>query len=195
MIHFGFEVDVPRRPEELARRDHNRFVKESLRECLKEHHEKRIPGHFTKSAHQKYHYIRRSEKYMRWKARRFHSTTDLVKTGASRDQMKTGRITVGGAAEGGKDINAKLTLRFVFKGGTGRFHRDTPMYRRITILQMHKEIQAMTDDERRAFAEKFSNDYWDRVAKHNAGRKRYHSLPSAMRRLKASIRAYDKRTA
>jgi len=191
MIEFALEIEVPSRPEDIAVRHHNRFVKEALREVLKEHHSKRIPGHFKTSAHQKYGYQRRNPKYMRAKARRHGSSRDLVKTGKSEQEMTNSanaRITIGGSAEGGKNaINGKLTLRFPWKGGSGRFKRDTPTYQRVTAQQMIKEMQAMTDDERLQMAVQFSALYWNRVSSYQGKRQRLR-MPRAMRSLKQSLK-------
>src|SRR5947209_5697413 len=94
---LSLEVDIPLRADDIAKRHHNRMVKESLNEVLIAHHRFRIPGHFERSAHGKYGYAQRSEKYMREKARRYHSTVDLVKTGKSKQRMLTEqKITIGG---------------------------------------------------------------------------------------------------
>ena len=192
MIDFSFEIEVPTRPEDIAVRHHNRFVKDSLREVLKEHHAKRIPEHFKSSAHQKYGYARRNLKYMKAKNKRYGSSRDLVKTGRSEREMTNpanAKITIGGAAEGGsRDINAKLTLRFPWKGGSGRFKRETPLYQRVTAQQMVKEMQAMTDDERFAMATQFLALYWNRVSSFQGRRKRLR-MPRAMRSLKQALNA------
>lgn len=189
MIEFALEIEVPSRPEDIAVRHHNRFVKESLREVLKEHHAKRIPGHFKTSAHQKYGYQRRNLKYMKAKNKRHGSSRDLVKTGQSEMSMTNAanaNITIGGAAEGGKNaINAKLTLRFPWKGGAGRFRRETPTYQKVTIQQMIKEMQAMTDEERQQMAVKFNEAYWARAK--NLQGKRQRKISRLFKRVDAGL--------
>jgi hypothetical protein len=169
---IAMEVDLPTRPGDVAERHHNRFCREALRRCLQTHHKDRIPQHFTKAAHQKYGYKPRTLKYMKWKARKFHSTTDLVKTGASqRSMVANGTITMSGSAEGGKRaLTGSLHLNFVFPGGRGRFRKDS--LQQVTIEQMRSEIQAMTADERREVARQMAHEYIQLYAEFRGSRKR-----------------------
>lgn len=169
------ETDIPTRPEDIAQRHHNRFAKEAMRRVLITHHEKRIPVHFTKVAHQKYGYQSRTLKYMKAKARKYHSTTDLIKTGNTRRQMTSAggrKITIGGAAEGGKKaLEGTLTLRFPFPGGTGRFRKEDT-HQQVTIQQMNKEIKAITPEERHEIAKQLMKEYWSQVNQFRGKRRR-----------------------
>jgi hypothetical protein len=172
---IGLEIDTPTRPEDIAKRHHNRFAKEAMKRVLTTHHEKRIPGHFTKAAHQKYGYKTRTLKYMKAKARKYHSTTDLIKTGTSQRQMTSpsGRkITVGGAAEGGKkSLEGTLTMRFAWPGGSGRFRKENTI-QEVTAEQMKKEMQATTAEERQQMAKQFLHEYFAQVEQYRGSRKR-----------------------
>lgn len=176
MIDFSINIDVPAWMPDVAMRHYNRIVKQSLREVLETHHKKRIPGHFAKSARQKYGYAPRNAKYMRYKNRRYHSSRDLVKTGRSEREMTNpanAKITIGGAAEGGKHpLNAKLSLRFPWKGGTGKLRKDRPHHRAINAQQLVKEMQAMIDQERAEMAKQFSELFWRKIQPYRGKRTR-----------------------
>jgi hypothetical protein len=131
----------------IALRFHNTTVKKLVNEQLTIHNTTRIPKHFQHSAHSRYGYANRKEKYQRWKNRNrgkdIKTTTftgskrrgdyqatygvgklagdanlDLVKTGRTRTEIKQGwRITVGGS---GNLIRGRLTLRVPIPGGSGR---------------------------------------------------------------------------
>jgi hypothetical protein len=145
-------------------RIHNRCAKEALRAEGLDHHKRRIPQHFTRSAHAKYGYMRRKDKYMRIKARRYHSATDLVKSGATKQEMlqNTPKIRIGGKAadDAGASGELKLTLELNFPfskdaqaavakriASRRRFQR-TYTYSSdktgVTIAQMKKEIATIT---------------------------------------------------
>ena len=168
-------IDIPTRPGDIAGRFHNLYVKQALFEALRLHHKKNIPLHFAPGAPSKYGYAKRSFKYNREKQRKYGgNAVDLVKTGASREHMTHNmELHSSGAAEGSKKpVSATLRLRFPFKGGAGRYKSDTPLYRTITIDQMRREMQAMTDQERAEFAGIFWRTYWGYVQRHRSKRKR-----------------------
>jgi hypothetical protein len=172
---FVLTIDTPTRPEDIAKRHHNKFAKEAMNRMLVTHHEQRLPKHFENDAHTKYGYADRSNKYKVSKLRKFHSITDLVKTGASRRKIlsKSARkITIGGAAEGGKKgLTGTLEVRFSFLGGTGRFRRkDT--HQEVSVEQMKKEVRATTRQERREMAKQCWREYWAQVKEFRGSRKR-----------------------
>lgn len=168
------QLDIPLKPRLVAERHHNRMVREALKEVITAHHRFRIPKHFETEAHRKYGYKPRTLKYKKEKARRYHSVVDLVKTGKSKARMMASpRIVVTGSAEGGKSpVTGKLVLKFDFAGGGGRRYRKKKSPQAVLIEQMHKEIQAMTPDEKREIASQFRRAYLQRWQIFNAGRKR-----------------------
>lgn len=168
-------IEIPTRPGDIARRYHNLYTKQALFEALRVHHKTRIPGHFQAGAPSKYGYAKRSFKYNRWKQRKYGGNAkDLVKTGASEQEMTHRFELIGsGAAEGGKKpVSATLRLRFPFRGGTGAYKADNPTYRAVSIQQMMREVQAFTAQERAEFADLFWRTYWGYVHKHRSARKR-----------------------
>jgi hypothetical protein len=171
---LSLEIDIPLRADDVAKRHHNRFVKEAINEVLIAHHRFRLPGHFERSAHGKYGYRQRSEKYIREKARRYHSVVDLVKSGKSKNRMMhEQRIVIGGSAEGGKKpIDGKLIVSFDFQGGGGRRYRKRASPQAVLIETMHKEIQAITDDERGQIAHQFREAYLQRLRNFRSSRLR-----------------------
>lgn len=191
-------IDVPERPADLAKRYHNKYAKESLRETVDKwhgHHEG-FRKHFRRDARERYNHFPRSEKYKRAKARgvkvdgrKYYSTTDLIKTGRTREQMLgKNKITVGGTAEG-KNLRATLTLRFPFKGGTGRFRSlavpknlaqmikqnkitTAVIHQALTIQKMRIELERFDEEDPRLLAQWFLELYMDKVRNHRGGRKR-----------------------
>jgi hypothetical protein len=152
-------ITLPTRPEEMAKRDHNRVVKDALKAIIARHHKQHIPKHFERSAHGTYGYKQRSQKYIREKNRRYGSSTDLVKTGRSRQKMLADpKIVIGGAAEGGKKkLQGVLKLRFDFTGGGRRYRKASSQA--VTIEQLHAEIRAMTRQEQQELANLFRAEY------------------------------------
>jgi hypothetical protein len=178
-------------PEPLLRersflRMHNRTAKDALREQGMHHWKARIPGHFTRSAHGKYGYQARSQRYMRIKARRYHSATDLVKFGRLKmDLINTPPvIRIGGKAadDEGNGAGLKLTLTMPFhvgdkaathyselarkfgRGAVRAAKRDAAKRTGVTIAQMRKEIAAITTDEAKDTARRFLKGYGQRLA-------------------------------
>lgn len=131
----------------IAVRWHNTVVKELVRNQLTVHREQRIQRHFVHSAHSRYGYAKRTEKYQRWKNRNrgrdvkvttfsgskrrgdyqvsygvgrlaADANLDLVKTGRTRREIRQGAtITVGGS---GNSIKGTLRMQVPIPGGTGR---------------------------------------------------------------------------
>jgi hypothetical protein len=154
-------LDIPTRPDDVARRHHNRMTKDALREVLEEHHQTRLPEHFSRAAHAKYGYAQRNEKYIRTKQRRYHTGgLDLVKTGGSRARMaREGHVVMSGAAEGSqKKLGGTLKLRFDFRGGSGRY-RQPGAAQHIPIDQMRKEVRTFLAAERAEMARSFRAKY------------------------------------
>src|SRR5687768_16788977 len=92
-------IDVPERPADLAKRWHNKYAKEALRETIEKWHghQQGFAKHFRRDARYRYNHAPRSEKYKRYKQRRYHSTVDLIKTGRTKRRMlSTYKVTVGG---------------------------------------------------------------------------------------------------
>jgi hypothetical protein len=143
-------IDVPKLGEMLlgnASRAHNRIARQATREVLLDHWRKRIPLHFKRSAHSRYHYAERSPRYRFQKQKRYGSSIDLVRTGRTRDLMSSvndAGIRISGTAAGGT-LAARLTLRFPFKGGSRRYRGFSRQ--QVTIEQMAREIETFTPDE------------------------------------------------
>jgi hypothetical protein len=170
-------IAIPERPENVARRDHNRIMKDAMRTVLERHHKERIPGHFEHSAHGKYGYQPRSRKYIDRKVKLGLGGTDLVMTGATKQEMTShAEFVVGGAAEGGKKaLTGKIVLRFAFgrqvqmgyakraayQTRTGQTYspRQAGGTAGVDLAQMKKEIQAMTAEEKREIALEFRAEY------------------------------------
>lgn len=163
-------LDIPTRPEDIAKRHHNRIVKDAAREMMERKHAKHTPEHFKQTNRRKYDHKPRSEKYKRTKLRQGRGITDLVYRGRTRSWMtRAYKLRMGGNAEAGT-LNARLIYTFPFRGGTGRFRRRT--HQSVNIQQMIKELQSFAPEEIPQLAEWFREAYMKGVEKFRAGRKR-----------------------
>lgn len=194
-------IEIPKKPEQIKQpRIWNKMVKDALREALMFHHNKHMPRHFKREARARYNHKPRSEKYKSWKKRRFGSLIDLVMTGGTKEKITRAngydRITIGGAAEGGKkSLSGKLVYTFGFTDKLKEFYasqksnrtRDRRAQRavtrggrfasvagghRVTLRDMRAELERMTPDESEAVRDVFENGLWSRVEAYKAGRKR-----------------------
>lgn len=155
-------IRIPSRsPLRATVRKHNQFTKEAVRETLFRHWLERSPDHFKQTAMAKYGYKPRSEKYLRSKRRKFGFRADnpLLYTGKSRDYItRTFSITVGGAAEGGKkEIGAKLTTRFQWRGGSGKMREGGRSG--VTPQDMVNEMTRTTPEEREKMSQNILKRY------------------------------------
>ena len=163
-------LDIPTRPEDIAKRHHNRIVKDAAREMMERKHEKHTPEHFKQTNRRKYNHKPRTEKYKRSKLRQGRGATDLVYRRRTQQWMtRAYKLRMGGNAEAGT-LNAKLIYTFPFKGGTGRFKKRTRQA--VGIEQMIKELQTFAPDETPQLAEWFLEAYMKGVEKFRGGRKR-----------------------
>lgn len=177
-------IEVPKRPEDIAKRWHNKYAKDALRETAEKWHghEKGFKKHWRRDARQRYNHFPRTEHYKWIKAKYYHSTVDLIKTGDTREHMTLNyKVTVGGTALG-ENLRATLILRFPFRGGTGRFRRSLQSYfarpdKRAwaavqTIQKMRIELERMDEEDPKLLAQWFLQAYMRKVREHRAGRKR-----------------------
>lgn len=165
------QFDVPSRAEDLARREHNRFAKESLGQTLVWHWRKHQRLHFQASNRSRYNHAPRSRKYEKRKRRRRGRVIDFVFSGRSREvltrQYRGPRV--GGSAEGGKrKLAGSLLLRFPFKGGSGRSRGSNADVLKRMVLEMGR----WADDEARAGSGEFLRRYMGRVKAHRGSRQR-----------------------
>lgn len=191
-------MEIPTRPAEIAQpRVWNKMVKDSVRKALMYHHNNHMPLHFLPAAKGKYGHKTRSEKYRAYKARRWRSNVDLVMTGRTRAVMTKHsapqKIQVGGAAEGGKKpIAGKLIYVFGFNAELVAFYkaqkagktRDPTAARaggvririvnpnRVTMADMKKELQTITEDEATALQTVFADDLMAQIEAYKSKRKR-----------------------
>jgi hypothetical protein len=168
------ELDVPERPEDLTKRDHNKYAKEALFDAVVRwhgHRESGFPTRFQREAKTRFRHFERSEKYKRMKARKYHSTVDLIKSGDSKESMLTRvKIAVGGTAV--KDtLHATATMRFAFKGGSGRF-RTQGTRQEVTVERMLVELQTCDQQDAELIAKWLLEGYMQRLNNHRKTRKR-----------------------
>lgn len=134
---------------------HSRWVKESLKEELILHWRRRIPDHFKSSARTKYGYGRRGHKYKARKLRVYKSRRDLVKTGGTETKFRSyyDRIRSGGTIKSGV-VHATLILKWPFPVG-----RVSGSNQKITVPDMAREIETVTDAEAKQIFEGFKRRY------------------------------------
>lgn len=166
---------------------HNAIMKDVVRDELYNHWKHRLPLHFRLDARQRYGHMPRSPRYNSYKNRRFSSKRDLVKTGETERLMRSPpRITVGGAAEGGKNgLRGRLHLTFSwaaavaqrmrkkFSRGSRRAAAASIKTRTgVNLAQMRKEIQTFTDGELKDIAASIQANYVHRVNTDTSPRQR-----------------------
>ena len=162
---------------------HNRAAKDALREEGLKHHKERVPQHFTRAAAGKYNHRRRKPAYMRYKARRFRSVTDLVKSGRMKQELVNTppKIRIGGKAadESGQAGDLRLTLTMPLHVGQaaqlahakrairarrGQATRTRAATAGVDIKQMRRELAEITQDEAREIAAGFKRGYGRNLA-------------------------------
>lgn len=206
-MSVGVFLEVPAKLKEMSDRAHNKITKDSLRDVLEYHHKHHMPLHFKGQASAaKYGYMQRKPGYEKAKRRQKHHAYPLVWSGQTARNIKAGYkyLRVGGAAIGGRALNAYLVYQFSFSAAiraayaarsaatkkTGdkpndarkrlaaRAIRKALVKQRaqvgVTIAQMKKEIAAMTPEERKKLAEVFKAGYMAR----------FNALPRGRRRIK-----------
>lgn len=171
-----YTIDMPEIMLE-SERVHNRLVKEIVKEEAFKHWRGRIPQHFRQGTQKKYNFAPRLSfvgrlPYNAWKARKFRSRTDLVKTGATKREMESNaQIVVSGSASGGKKgISARITLRFPFGGGSGRFRKETRQSQ--LIKQLASEISRVTMSEAKEISLGIGDQYVKKLNSPAYARKR-----------------------
>ena len=163
-------IETPTRPEDIAKRHHNRIAKQAVRNTMERFHREKVPDRFKQDARRRFKHFERSPKYKKFKLRRHQSTIDLVKTRRTKNWMtRAYKLRVGGSAGGG-NLKATLILTFPFKGGSGRFKRRTRQSDKIG--QMILEIQRFAADEPAILAEWFKEEYMKLVENFRSTRKR-----------------------
>lgn len=171
--NFIWVIEVPERPGDLARRYHNKYAKEALGEAVEKWHQHKqgFGEHFKQGNRQKFNHAPRTEKYKRYKLRRYRSIVDLIKTGRTQRRMLSQwKLRLGGSATGG-NLNVTLVLTFPFKGGTGSFRKEGT-HQQVTIENMIKELQRFDEDDPVLLAQFFGEFYWKKVESHRSTRKR-----------------------
>lgn len=166
------EFDVPSRAEDLTKRDHNRYVKQAVRETMEEYHRKFTRRKFQLDAKWRYGYASRSRKYNARKQRIKGHQIPMLWSGDSRKKISGGvaNIRVGGSAEGGKkSITAILFYRLPFKGGTGDQKGRTS---NSVVRQLIGELSRWATDEVSWAAKYFLERYMEKVNNHRSRRKR-----------------------
>jgi hypothetical protein len=183
-----FTLDVSDWAGQLASgRRFNAVAKNAARETMEFHLKENIPRHFKREARSKYRYTPRTPSYVRYKQRRYKTGgLDLVKTGASREQIpKSAKVRVGGTAEN-NDLVATIKTRFRFadtkkeriqRRERFRFYRRLGVERPrthqgISILQMVSEVQVITPDELRELRDVFSKSMSRQIEQIASGAKR-----------------------
>lgn len=174
MPQFVCELEIPTRPEDLVRRYHNQYMKEAVREAAERwwQHEDGFKSRFKREAKTRFHHFERQEKYKQQKARKYHSTVDLIKTGKSKEYMlSVMKFQIGGSAEGGKKaITLSMTTRFAFKGGTGRMRNESAQG--LKIQQMQLELQDADERDGQMISKWILEGYMRRLNQHRQSRRR-----------------------
>lgn len=124
-------------------REWNRMAKESIIDVLRDHHKRRIPGHFIPSAHGKYGYVSRSPITRKRKERRgLNPNLDLIKFGRVKTVVfGNNDISVRGTYSGGVMVATLKMGKFPFPVAKANTKRG------IRPAQMQKEIATVSSGE------------------------------------------------
>ncbi len=168
MVEFAAKIEIPENVYDVSGRTHNRLVREALREQARHHGQVRLRRHFQKGNAERYGHQARDPKYEAMKRRYLGFVLDLVRLTrgrvASKDYVTdpaNQRITISGAAEGGKSkITATLKTRFPFYGGSGRARHAGS---NVTIAQMVSEVQRFAQDEVEEINADLAEGYMNRL--------------------------------
>lgn len=148
-------------------RDHNKALRAALTAAAVYHHRQHIPLHFKAGNSSRYHYAPRNADYKKYKRKTYGSSTDFVKTGASK-QLATSQRQIAATPK-----TVKLKLQLPFKGGaTGRVLDEAARARmgkappskkqisaQIQLLRRMAEIQTFTESEVTALAKEVEFQY------------------------------------
>lgn len=147
----------PRDPR-LFVRDHQTFMRETLRAAAELHHERHIPWHFENFAASKYGYLKRSSKYQARKNKLGlpplvspnPRTSGQLRTAVTHFRQITATST-----------RSRLIMRLPFQGGTGRMRivGSALSDQQKQVLARIAELQAIADDERAYLLEFIGTDY------------------------------------
>lgn len=150
------EGTFPRDPR-LRVRDHQRLLRQAIRETLEEHHARHIPWHFEPFAHSKYGYHTRNPQYVARKVRMGLGNVDNVASGATRATVMN-QYEITATSKGGR-----LIMRLPFRGGTGRlrlwFGQTELSEQQQQVIRRIEEIRAIAPDESRYNAEFLNQRY------------------------------------
>jgi len=158
MLEVSYSLEVPAMLVQSARL-HNALCKRVFRTAIEFHHEQRIPKHFQRAAHGKYGYAERSARYRVRKQKKYGSSLDLVRTGATMRRMTSERqLSIGGQAST-SGLRATLRLRFPFPAdrSTGGVRKDGRP--KITAGQMVREIETIAPDEMAEIQKQIQDGY------------------------------------
>lgn len=167
------QFDVPQRPADMVRRDHNRFCKEALREMFEEFHRRHWRKRFQLGASRRYGYARRSRTYERRKQRVKGHTIAMLWSGRSRNETsnRPPKIRIGGSAEGGKKgPTATASYRLPFSGGSGRSRGGSQSNQ--VAARIIKELSRWSEDEIAWAKQYFLGRYTAKLEQHRGRRKR-----------------------
>ena len=150
-------------------RVHSAAGKQAMRDVLEDHHRVRIPEHFKRPAHAKYHYQSRQRPYVIRKMRMYgtRAGTDLIRTGHLEAVVTSAHsITVSGRLTG-YNTAGSIDKRAMGPGLLGTLRmpwpipesRDQQDPRRVTIEEMKAEIKAVTPEEEQTMAVLFGQRY------------------------------------
>lgn len=137
---------------DLTPRNHAAVMREVNRAVMVRHQYERLPKHFEEVAHSEYGALPRSEKYNKWKRKKYGTAKPNVKTGRlRRSALSKVRIT---ATQHG----AKLTTRGTTKS-------------RLSGWQL-RELQSISADEKRLENKRMARDYKRLATSQKYARKR-----------------------
>lgn len=179
---INIRVTFTGKPIQLARAQHNTFLREAADAMLKEHKATNIPRKFRPGNRERYNFTPRGEGYQKWKLRVRGKNIDLVNSGKSQAQIEGAMVKPEVRKNNQGLLTGEFGLRFNWKYGayqTTYGPRKTPPKKRfglrnrmgqrvrprITPQMMISELRRWHDDEVEFAARKTFEQYWQRIVK------------------------------
>jgi hypothetical protein len=150
----GFEVVIPDDVRNMAVRPHNQAARTAMERTLVFHHKHHMPAHFRLDARHRYRHQERSKSWKAFKKKAYRSIIDLVARGKLKSSINAAStIRISGSITGGT-LMGTLVMRAPFPT-----RNKSVNARVVTIQQMVRELQTVTDEEKMRLGRVFGDAY------------------------------------
>jgi hypothetical protein len=155
---FGYIIaPAPLLSSARFKRIHDKALKLAVKTVLRNHHRRRIPGHFKADARHKYDHKRRTGRTNQLKQAKTGRAIDLVKSGTTERRMTRiiESIRVGGSGSKRGYVIGRMRLKFPFPVAS----KDKNNSRAVTMQDMMREIEAWSRRDQDQAAQELIEEY------------------------------------